>query len=413
MNHAMDSEVSAPALPSWLVCQIGAREHYAIPRALHRRGLLAELVTDFWVPPGNLIGRIPGGRRLRERFHADLADARIWAPNLTMLRFEALQRVRKRHEWDVIPERNALFQAKAAQRLRHWEKSWTGGSPPVLFSYSYGALALLRHAKAAGWRTVLGQIDPGPREERIVQEEHRRYPHLSTSWRPATAEYWHQWRQEADLADTILVNSPWSRDCLAGEGIDATKIQVVPLVHESGGTVPRAAAADNTLRVLFLGQINLRKGVGRLLDAMKMLEGHPISLTLVGSAEVDPSAWRASPNIRWVGPVPRSSTAGFYDQADLFVLPTLSDGYALTQLEALSRGVPVLASKFCGEAIKDGVGGWLLADLEPSTIRDRLLEIHDRMKDPTARPLPPPPAAAFDLDALGGALQRIQTGIPQ
>ena len=38
----------------WLCCQLGAREHYAIPRALFRIGMLGCLVTDAWVPPSSV-----------------------------------------------------------------------------------------------------------------------------------------------------------------------------------------------------------------------------------------------------------------------------------------------------------------------------------------------------------------------
>jgi hypothetical protein len=58
----------------WICCQLGAREHYAVPRALHRRGRLRMLVTDCWVRPGHPLTNIPGdwARRLSERFQPDL-----------------------------------------------------------------------------------------------------------------------------------------------------------------------------------------------------------------------------------------------------------------------------------------------------------------------------------------------------
>jgi glycosyltransferase involved in cell wall biosynthesis len=141
-------------------------------------------------------------------------------------------------------------------------------------------------------------------------------------------------------------------------------------VHElfTPGATSRRAEAVTPYRVLFLGQINLRKGVGRLLDAMRLLKDERVELVMAGPSEIEPAAWADLPKVKWIGPVPRSEVGAVYRAADVFILPTLSDGYALTQLEALSHGLPVIASKHCGEAVTHGRNGWILDDLEPETI---------------------------------------------
>ena len=70
----------------WICCQIGAREHYAIPRALHSRGVLARLVTDFWLSPGSSYLRVlPSSLKqdLRGRYHSDLETANVDGLNLS------------------------------------------------------------------------------------------------------------------------------------------------------------------------------------------------------------------------------------------------------------------------------------------------------------------------------------------
>jgi hypothetical protein len=101
----------------WYVAQIGAREHYAIPRALWQRGELAGLMTDFWVQPGGFVGKLPGGVRLRDRYHVDLTAADVRAANLRFLGFEAWQRARRRGAWPVIVDRNRLFQRTVIDAL--------------------------------------------------------------------------------------------------------------------------------------------------------------------------------------------------------------------------------------------------------------------------------------------------------
>jgi glycosyltransferase involved in cell wall biosynthesis len=68
--------------------------------------------------------------------------------------------------------------------------------------------------------------------------------------------------------------------------------------------------------------------------------------------------------VRWFGPATREKAADYYRNADVFILPTLSDGFALTQLEAQAHGLPVIASKNCGKVVENGVNGIILD--EPS-----------------------------------------------
>src|SRR5262249_48589675 len=127
------------------------------------------------------------------------------------------------------------------------------------------------------------------------------------------------------------------------------------------------------LRVLFLGQINLRKGIGPLLDAVRALRGEPIEFLFVGPIQISiPPDLQDDRQVRWIGPVPRSRTAEFYRDADVFAFPTLSDGFALTQLEAQAWKLPIITTRFCGEVVKDGRNGWLLSDVTASAISTTL-----------------------------------------
>jgi glycosyltransferase involved in cell wall biosynthesis len=374
---------------SWICCQLGAREHYAIPRALHQAGQLSLLLTDAWVNPRSSLGSIPNPvlKGLQERFHPDLATAPVHGFTPSLMQFELVHRLRRTQSWDRMIARNQWFQAQA---LCHLKKtvSRLSGVQPVLFTYSYAALNLLRYAKSQGWYTVLGQIDPGIVEEKIVLEEYSKYPTLAPDWRPTPPSYWESWKSECDLADCIVVNSNWSKQLLEQAGIESHKIQIVPLVYEPPAeaanftrTYPDAFSADRPLRVLFLGLVTLRKGIAPLLDAIRLLEGKPIEFWMVGAQQiVIPPEFQNHPQIRWIGSVPRSETAQYYQSADVFLFPTLSDGFGLTQLEAQAWKLPIVASQFCGDVVTDGVNGSRLSEVSGLAIGDRLLHL---LKHPT------------------------------
>jgi glycosyltransferase involved in cell wall biosynthesis len=288
--------------------------------------------------------------------------------------FEMLAAARNSKGWPKILARNRWFQRKIVSFLR--SRLSTFNSQLVLCSYSYTALEPFRYAKSQGWKTLLVQIDPGPEEERIVAEETAREPELAGGWHPAPPEYWASWREECKLADRIVVNSEWSREGLIRGGVPAEKILIIPLAYEELGVgqwaeprlhrnYPDHFTAERPLRVLFLGLINLRKGVARLLEAARMLCDEPVEFWMVGPVETAhaKTIGNAGP-MKWFGPVTRSHATEFYRDADVFILPTLSDGFAITQLEAQAHGLPVIASKNCGTVVENGVNGIIID--EPS-----------------------------------------------
>jgi glycosyltransferase involved in cell wall biosynthesis len=373
----MRSKISSETT-KWLCCQLGAREHYAIPRALFRFALLEQLVTDGWAAPSSFLSRL-SGFRLAKRFHKELRDASVASFNSSLITFELFARARQLGDWRKIIARNRWFQQRVCSFLR--SQSSLFKSQPILLSYSYTALEPFRHAKSQEWKTVLVQIDPGPEEERIVAEEVARVPQFAGDWRAAPAEYWVGWRKECELADRIVVNSEWSRQGLVRRGVPTEKLSVVPLAYEPpevGGQksepgalrmYPDRFTKERPLRVLFVGQVNLRKGVARLLEAARMLRDEPVEFWMVGPVQItNPKVIAREMRVKWFGPATWKQVAEKYRAADVFILPTLSDGFAITQLEAQAHGLPIIASKFCGNVVESGRNGTVLEEPTDTSI---------------------------------------------
>ena len=352
----------------WLCCQIGAREHYAVPRALERSGRLLRLFTDIWSTNDSA-----------NRFHNELSKAPVTAANIGALRFELNARVRRQSGWRLITARNDWFQTFV---LSHLNKSHLNGDGHgvTVFAYSYAANRIFEFARKRGWRTILGQIDPGPAEQELVASISSRAKYAVAKGEPPPSVYWEQWRSECFLADRIVVNSEWSREALITRGIEAEKIAVVPLAFESAEDTatferqyPAKFDSERRLRVLFLGQINLRKGVDALFEAIELLKDEPVEFWFVGPTQVEiPPLLRKNERVKWFGSVARSEVSKYYRDADLFILPTLSDGFGLTQLEAQSWKLPVVASRYCGAVVREDVNGSILAEASGDAIANVL-----------------------------------------
>jgi glycosyltransferase involved in cell wall biosynthesis len=369
---------------SWIVCQIGSREDYAVPRALHSVGRLHCLITDFWIPPDSPLDRITNSRF--RRYHDDLKDAVVFAPNANSLWREALMRTSS-GKTDIIMKRNEFFQIYAARIIDRVSKL-SDRSGISVFSYSYASRRIIESVQRCSWRFVLGQIDPGKKEEEIVDAIHRRHD-LGENPMKMPSYYWTSWKEEIRRSDAIVVNSDWSKRCLIEQGVSAEKLKLIPLCFESNFALRPSAKviADSfsvyrPLRVLFLGQVIARKGVVELLDAMKRLEHHAVELTIVGDGELS-LTHRANdaPNVRWLGKCSREMISYHYEQADVFIFPTHSDGFGLTQIEALYFGLPIIASRRCAKVVEHGKNGLLIDDVSAENVESAILQIlnHPRL----------------------------------
>src|SRR2546423_7707681 len=401
----------------WLCCQLGAREHYAIPRALFRLTLLEQLVTDGWTAPSWFLSKL-SGLSFASRFHQELRDAPVVSFNSSLMTFELFARARQLGDWRKIIARNRWFQQHVCSFLRSQPSTFK--SQPILLSYSYTALEPFRHAKSQEWKTVLVQIDPGPEEERIVAEEVARLPQFAGDWQAAPAEYWVGWRKECELADRIVVNSEWSRQGLMRRGVPTEKLSIIPLAYEPPDVGGQKSEADvlrlypdrftkeRPLQILFVGQVNLRKGIARLLEAARMLRDEPVEFWMVGPVQVtNPKVIARDVRVKWFGPATWKQAAEKYRAADVFILPTLSDGFAITQLEAQAHGLPIIASKFCGKVVENGRNGIILEEPTAAWIA---AAIRDCIADPSG--LQNLAAASyvaneFTIDALAQRLQEL------
>jgi glycosyltransferase involved in cell wall biosynthesis len=370
---------------SWICCQLGAREHYAIPRALHQRGRLHQLVTDAWVRPGSLWHALPVVRtaRLRERFHPELDGAAVTAFTGSLLLNEGMWRAQQRRDWDLLIERNTWFQQRASAVLR---RAPSTGLPTIVFAHSYTAREPFREAKSRGWMAVLGQIDPGEEHMQIVARAAHDHPEYGDAPEAPPASYFSRWREECELADWIVVNSDWSREALERSGIPAAKLRVVPLPYEPDAMTPAprriypdAFSTERPLRVLFVGTLSVGKGVASLLEAIELVADLPVEVKLVGPLAMQlPSRFAAHPSIQWVGSVPRSEVMGHYRESDVLVFPSLSDGFGMAQVEAQGWGLPIIASRSCGQVVRDGESGILLSDVSAASIAAALRSVVER-----------------------------------
>jgi glycosyltransferase involved in cell wall biosynthesis len=200
----------------------------------------------------------------------------------------------------------------------------------------------------------------------LVEEEQQRFPGWALfDERDGLIDDYHQRQlEEASIASGIFCSSTFARNALLQQGIAPDKIHIVPLgISPRFGGCPRESDTVGPLHVLFVGSDGLRKGIGYLHQAKKLLATSKIEIRAVGDLELAEMGLRAlSDSMELLGPIPRARIQEYYQWADVLVLPSTSDTFGLVVLEAMASGVAVVASQnTCGpDVIRNEVDGFVI-----------------------------------------------------
>lgn len=215
-------------------------------------------------------------------------------------------------------------------------------------------------------------------QQRILREEHHR---LRLPFRRFHAREVARRVREYETADAILCPSGFVKDSFVAEGIPADRIFTVPygfsLPTHGLGPQPQ----NDIFRVLYVGQLSVRKGLRYLLEAFGKLKHPRKELWIVGpSTKVTGLAGLRPPEgTRFLGVLKGDDLAHAYRSCQVFVLPTVEDGLGLVMGEALSFGLPVIATAHSGGAdlFQDGTEGFIVPIRDPEAIAGKLQLLAD------------------------------------
>jgi glycosyltransferase involved in cell wall biosynthesis len=209
------------------------------------------------------------------------------------------------------------------------------------------------------------------------------------------------------IARHVIVTSFATKRILVADfGVPTTKITVA-----EPGTDPaiRASGTGTPLQLLAVGAVSPRKGYDILIEALRPLTHLDWRLTIAGATDRNPATAadiEASINaaglqdrVRLSGAVVPATLAKYYDTADLFVMPSLFEGYGMVLAEAMARGLPIVCTT--GGAASDTVPDAASIKVTPGqpqaltaaiekALRDR--KLRSRMADASwemGRTLPP------------------------
>jgi glycosyltransferase involved in cell wall biosynthesis len=192
--------------------------------------------------------------------------------------------------------------------------------------------------------------------ERVRDEIRRDYPALAPS--------------HARRADAIVTPSAHTqRQTIERLGVPGDRVYCCPPGAPAWKTLGRAPNLPSNGYALVLGTLEARKNIGVVLDAFTRLAASRRAprLVIAGSATPDAADWLArisrpplTDRASYLGYVRDEEREGLFAGARMLLLPSLDEGFGLTALEAMSAGVPLVASQRGSLPEVVGTGGLLL-----------------------------------------------------
>lgn len=358
----------------------------AAARAFHAQGLLREFDTCLvWDPHSPLARIIPAvlAAQLRRRAFKDVPPALLHSfPRRELLRLVGVGRIipwLQRHEHGplAIDSVYRSFDRHVAVRLP------TLDGLKAVYAYEDAALHTFRAAKELGLRRFYDlPIGHWRSAQAIFAEERDHQPAWActlTGLGDSPAKLARK-DEELSLADTVIVPSQFVLSTLLEHAACSVPVSVVPFGSPTALAFPIPSNQGGPLRVLYVGSLGQRKGLSYLLEAIQIL-GDQVSLTLIGrptSPDCAPLN-AALERHHWIPTLPNPQILAQMSRHDVLVLPSLFEGFALVISEAMSQGLPVIATPNSGatECVRDGQEGFIVPIRSSHAIAARLQQLVD------------------------------------
>ena len=257
--------------------------------------------------------------------------------------------------------------------------------PPVAIFHGWtgNCLACIKRARQQGSIVMIEQATVHPSDWRhAVLEECETFgvrPRDCRAVLPVALTK--RMEREFELADAILVPSQAARRSFERAGYADRTIVVNAGVDHYFFAPPSEAAPREIFRVCYAGRVELLKGLPYLLQAWNRLGLPQAELVLIG--EVSPEMHRfimqwALPNVRLLGLLPPAELAKWYRASHLFAFPSVNEGLARVLFEAMSSGLPMVATDRSGanDCISQGIEGTVVPARDVPALAEAILWHH-------------------------------------
>lgn len=336
----------------YVVGFVGRRDYYQVPVALEGAGRLEHFYTDVYIPDlvVPLLGR--AGRR------GNFALSRR-APGLPSHRVDSVGPARliaaRRERRSGIPGTVATRRLSADIGAQVSRRVIQTGAGTFLYNFDWPAYQTAMGGRRAV-REVLFQAHPPVSAcQAILAAERGRSAYVGHPDGDELVSVDDAAAYDASLrsADLIVCSSSFVERLLLDRGVERHRLVVIPYggdfqprgtryIPHSTDTRGRSTAA---LRLLWVGEMAFRKGYHVLFEALGLLPAGAATLTMVCRPAPTPDLLALVPaNVTVMSSVLDHELETLFAAHDVFVMPSLVEGFGLAYLEAMRAGLPVVGT---------------------------------------------------------------------
>lgn len=213
--------------------------------------------------------------------------------------------------------------------------------------------------------------------------------------------------------DTCVAISKSTKKMMVKEGFDGNNVHVIyPGIDKKLFSAKRATPRTGRPTILFLGRPGIAKGVNYLVKSLPIIKRAVADALLLLLLSKTPKTeymktvglvakLNLQSSVKFLDPRPVGELPGIIRSADVCVIPSLSEGFGFSAAEALSCGVPVVASRVGSlpEMVKNGQNGFLAEPASPESIAENVIKVlSDRKLRRRLASNGPKSVKAFDWD---------------
>lgn len=301
-----------------------------------------------------------------------------------------------------------LFDAMAS---KHLDRS------DVLITWAWSGLKSIKQIKKQGGIAIVEECGSCNKfQNEILKEE---YQNLGLNFTyPTPEQIVERELKEVELADYILCPSKHVAQSFIQNGIAAEKCVVIPYGVNPGIFKP-LNFDKKEFTLIFVGTVGVRKGVLYLFRALEILkEKFPVNCIVIGKIEDQflPAFNQYAHLLTHKDRIPHHELINYYNQASVFVFPSLDEGMAYVQLEAMACGLPVICTPNSGgdSVVEHGTDGFIVPIRNPGALAEKIEYLYrnkavlDSMSKAALLK-----AMSFTWDAYGEQLAKFIHSIPQ
>lgn len=361
-----------------------------VAKGMKRKSILAYFYTSIAVFPGSILYKISSFsplKELRRRLFDPILESNIiMSPIMETGRLLASKfgftRLLK-HETGALCI-DAIYQnldKKVASKLEYVKRKY---DVRAVYCYEDGALNSFYKAKELGLYCIYDlPIGYWKGARMLMKEEFNMNPEwsMTLSGFNDSQSKLDRKDQELALADIIFVASSFTKKTLIHYSGNLSEIRVIPYGFPEVKIKRYYEPLEKRkLKILFVGGLSQRKGISYLFDSVIGLKDQ-VELTIVGNKVVDNCTVlnSALEEHNWIPSMSHCDILSCMREHDVFVFPSLFEGFGLVITEAMSQGTPVITTdRTAGpDLIIDDVDGWIVPAGCSKSIRDIFTKILD------------------------------------